>query len=77
MRDCSDIGKTSVLDVDECRQAKSQLNIKNFNQAGPWYGLPKGCSKNGNGVYWNTHERGTSKSNFYSICRKEGNNNHF
>ena len=75
-RDCSDIGKNSVLDLAECRKAKSELKIKNF-LAGTWFGLPKGCSKNGNGVYWNTHETGAKDNKYFPICRKEGNHNNF
>ena len=78
-RDCSDIGKNSVLDVAECRKAKSQLQINNFYQDGPWFELPKGCfkNKNGNGVYWNTHETGAKYNEYFPICRKEGNHNNF
>ena len=76
-RDCSDIGKKSVLDVNECYKAKSQLQIKNFHQDGPWSGLPKGCSKNRNAVFWNTHETGAKYNEYFPICRTEGNHNNF
>ena len=81
MRDCSNIGKHSLVDAAECRDAALELgNVYWFE--GSWPHLPKGCiSGNGNdGIFpwvpfktaqgWNNHETGASKEQYYPICKK-------
>ena len=44
MRDCSNIGKHSLVDAAECRDAALELgNVLNEPFEGSWPLLPKGC----------------------------------
>ena len=80
MRDCSNIGKHSLIDAAECRDAALELgNVYRFE--GSWPHFPKGCIS-GEGIIpgfpfeyswnyigWNTHETGASKEQWYPICK--------
>ena len=73
MRDCSDVGKKSLEDEDECQVAASQLGFS-YDFDGSWSYVPKGCFLFlDNYVYWNNHEIGRSDNDTLSICRKGGN----
>ena len=80
MRDCSNVGKHSLADAAECRDAALELgNVYRFE--GSWPHLPKGCILGFHwGLYlpgspfetsqgWNAHETGASKERYYSICK--------
>ena len=74
-RDCSDIGKTSLGDEAECKEAASELEI-GYGWDNSWETLPKGCFASASGnAYWNTHEIGSSNEIYFPICRKGGNHN--
>ena len=78
MRDCSNIGKHSLGDAAECRDAALELgNVFRFE--GSWPLFPKGCIS-GHGILkgfsleitqgWNAHETGSAKEKYYPICKK-------
>ena len=86
VRDCSNIGKHSLVEVAECRDAALELgNVFRFE--GSWPLLPKGCISgygilNGmtfNGMPffsmertqgWNAHDTGAAKEKYYPVCKK-------
>ena len=78
MRDCSNIGKHSLVDAAECRDAALELgNVFRFE--GSWPLFPKGCIS-GHGILkgfsleitqgWNAHDTGAAKEKYYPICKK-------
>ena len=80
MRDCSNIGKHSLVDAAECRDAALELgNVLNEPFEGSWPLLPKGCIS-GYGILkgfsivrtqgWNAHDTGAAKEKYYPICKK-------
>ena len=80
LRDCSDIGKASLSDEAECREAAIQLGL--YYRRKLYYArVPKGCYVTRMlgrwfGLHWNTHPIGASRKNAFPICRKGGNYNH-
>ena len=71
---CTEIGKDSVIDEDECIRAATSLG-KNFMHAVEDAFYPRGCYFFSEGTtYWNVHK--TGRKNIYSaeICRKRGSN---
>ena len=74
VRDCSDIGKTSLADVAECQEAASQLGINYWGDFS-WPEWPNRCFSDYKDVYWNTHETGASRNNNFPVCRS-GNYKH-
>ena len=73
MRDCYDI-QNSLSDVLECQKAASELGII-FDYEISSDSFPKGCSSGYNNVYWNTHDTGAIRKNYYPICRKDNKSN--
>lgn len=69
MRDCSDI-QNSLGDVLECQKAASELGIM-YDYEISSDSFPKGCSSGYNSVYWNTHDTGAIRKNYFPICTKD------
>ena len=71
IRDCLDIGKEAVNTETECQEAAIELGLKYYGSKS-WSMNPKACSSANGQAIWNTHETGTGRSGFFSICRKGG-----
>ena len=73
VRDCSDVGKMALSDEDECKKAASQLSLT-YHTGGSWSNNPKGCVlwKSSNIVWWNFHQSGREKIDWFVICRTSG-----
>ena len=72
MRDCSDIGKQPLLDKAECQDAASQLGLSLSVHEGSWSHNPKGCGLLKPYVYWNNHQTGSERNDWFVICRTSG-----
>ena len=68
-RDCSDLGKNSLENEAECKEAALELGFS-YVRDGSWRSVPKGCFLSTGKAYWNTHETGLSSKKRFPICRK-------
>ena len=70
--DCADVGRSSMYDIAECKEAASGLGLT-YQQIIYTTGAPKGCSSNWfKKVYWNSHENGSANVRFFAICKPFG-----
>ena len=77
MQHCSEIGKESVADADECQKAASELGV-DWHGKPSWDFAPRGCfaaKHHFNAAHWNVHPTGARSDASFPICRKGGNNN--
>ena len=71
---CTEIGKDSVIDEDECIRAATSLG-KNFMHAVEDAFYPRGCYFFSEGTtYWNVQQTGRKNVSSAEICRKRGSN---
>ena len=75
VRDCADVGRTSLDNIAECQKAASSLG-STYQYASSWSYYPKGCYSfkyDSRNVYWNAHEIGRKTSGALAICKAGGN----
>ena len=75
VRDCADVGRTSLDNIAECQKAASSLG-STYQYANSWSYYPKGCYSfkyDSRNVYWNAHEIGRKTSGALAICKAGGN----
>ena len=66
---CSDLGKTPLGDVEECRSVGTWGH--GFKKDENEQGWPKGCYLANNGlVYFNNHHTGSANGGARQICAK-------
>ena len=70
VRDCSDVGKDPVGNINECQEAATELG-KRYRYEVHTEHRPKGCFLlYSSFVYWNNHETGNGRDTTQPICRQ-------
>ena len=72
--DCADVGRQSLDDIAECKEAASALGFTYLYDVSS-ISVPKGCFKsyrNTKNVFWNSHEIGSWSAGLIRICKAIG-----